>query len=60
MRTKYKYHLETIAVYSLWERIKYTYNNRFFCRNKWLPYIASNRDIHINNIWKDTTKQLNK
>ena len=50
-RDKKQIGLERVSIYSLWERIKYTYNNKFFIKT--FPYIASDFDIHINNLWKD-------
>jgi len=47
--------IEYMSVYTLKERIRYWINNRFFTGFR----IPSNKDIHINNVWKDTTKKSN-
>jgi len=44
--------IEYMNDYTLEERIRYWINNRFFTRFR----IPTNKDIHINNVWKDLTK----
>ena len=42
--------IEYMSIYTLLERIRYWRNNSFFTGYFRIP---SNKDIHINNVWKD-------
>lgn len=42
--------IDYMSVYTFKERIRYWINNRFFTGYFRIP---SNKDIHINNVWKD-------
>ena len=48
--TKGKKVLENYSIYTLFERLKYWKNNKFFTGYFRIP---TNKDIHINNVWKD-------
>lgn len=46
--------IEYMNDYTLKERLKYWDNNKNIFKE-----IPSNKDIHINNVWKDITKKSN-
>jgi len=48
--------IEYMSVYTFKERIKYWINNNYFTGYLRIP---TNKDIHINNVWKDITKKSN-
>lgn len=47
--------IEYMSVYTLLERLKYWRNNNYFTGFR----IPTNKDIHVNNVWKDVTRKTN-